>query len=106
VEKPVLIHPEGYMIILGTPPVLIGRHGGSEPVHVDLTEFEKDRLVSSRRHAEIISEDGEFYLRALKTRNGTFVGRDEILPGVSRLLKDNDVIQFGSGGVRLIFRKP
>jgi hypothetical protein len=106
VESPALIHPDGYMLILDTPPVLIGRHGGDEPVQVDLSEFEKGRLISSRRHARIVCEHEEYYLQAFKTRNGTFIGRDELQPGESRRLKNNDVIQFGSGGVRLVFRKP
>lgn len=106
VEQPSLINPEGYMIILDRPPILIGRKGGQPPVQVDLTEFEKGRMISSRQHARITLEHGDYYLQALKTRNGTFIGRDEIQPGESRLLKNNDVIQFGLGGVRLVFRKP
>lgn len=106
VEQPALIHPDGYMILLGKPPLLIGRKGGDKPVQVDLSEFEKDRWISSRSHAEIILEEGEYCLRALNTRNGTFIGREELKPGQVHPLKNNDVIQFGSGGVRLIFRKP
>lgn len=106
VEQPSLFHPEGFQIILGKPPILIGRQGGNRPVQVDLSEFEKDRLISSRCHAEIILNKSEYCLRAFNTRNGTFIGRDELKPDEVRALKDNDILQFGTGGVRFIFRLP
>ena len=106
IDQPSLIHPDGYLFVLDKLPILIGRKGGDKPVQIDLSEFEKDKLISSRCHAEIILDKGEYCLRAFKTRNGTFVGRDEIQPGEIRPLKNNDVIQFGFGGVRLIFREP
>jgi hypothetical protein len=106
VDQPTLIHPDGYLILLDKPPVLIGRNGGEKPVQVDLSEFEKGRLISSRCHAEIIAQKGEYAIRAFKTRNGTFVDREELKPGELRVLNNNDIIQFGTGGVRLVFRKP
>jgi hypothetical protein len=106
VEQPSLIHPDGFQIILGQPPILIGRQGGEKPVQVDLSEFEKGRLISSRRHAEIILKKSEYCLRAFNTRNGTFIGRDELKPDEVRPLRNNDIIQFGVGGVRLVFRLP
>ena len=106
VERPSLIHPDGYMIILDEPPVLIGRRGGERPVQVDLSEFEKDKMISSRCHAEILLEKGEYCLKAFNTRNGTFIGREELKPEETRLLKNNDILQFGAGGVRFVFRLP
>jgi hypothetical protein len=106
VEKPSLINPDGYLFILEKFPALIGRAGGKSPVDVDLSEFEKERFISSRCHAEIIHKDGVYFLHAFQTRNGTFVGREELQTDETRVLNDKDVIQFGVGGVRLIFRKP
>lgn len=106
IDRPSLIHPNGYLILLDKPPILIGRKGGKRPVQVDLSEFEKDRLISSREHAEIILNKGEYALRALNTRNGTFINRLELKAGEIHPIHNNDILQFGSGGVRLVFRKP
>jgi len=106
VDRPSLIHPDGYLFVLDQLPVLIGRKGGDKQVQIDLSEFEQERYISSRCHAEVILKDQLLCLHAFKTRNGTFIGRDEIQPGEVQALKNNDVIQFGMGGVRLIFREP
>ena len=106
VEQPSLIHPDGFIFVLDQLPILIGRKGGEKPIQIDLAEFEKDKFISSRCHAEIVLDKGKYCLHAFKTRNGTFIGRDELQPGEKRPLINNDIIQFGIGGVRLIFREP
>jgi len=51
--------------------------GRRETVQVDLSEFEKGRLISSASRG-IILKKSEYCLRAFNTRNGTFIGRDEL----------------------------
>jgi len=106
ISKPSLVSEKGLVFVLGDPPVLIGRKAmGTEPA-IDLAEIDYEN-ISSKKHAEIYSEDDKYYLHALKTTNGTFVNGTEIDPGSKRILEDKDVIQFGfSKGVKLTFRLP
>ena len=59
----------------------------------------------SRKHAEIVEQDGMHYLRDLGSTNGTFVNSEKIPEG-DRLLQDGDQIRLGSAEVSFVFRAP
>src|SRR5258708_6736587 len=63
----------------------------------------KDKLTS-RRHATVRYENGNYVLRDERSANGTFVNGQQVEEMVSRVLQDGDHI--GIGEHELIFRSP
>ncbi|RME60527.1 FHA domain-containing protein [Candidatus Parcubacteria bacterium] len=109
IDRPSLIStsPFGWVFEIGMPPMVIGRPDRGFIPDIDLTDLDKRRnFVASRRHAEIIMVNEQLAIKALKTLNGTFVNGQELLPGKWHILKNNDEIQFGRRGVKVIYRTP
>lgn len=102
VREPSLVSPKGWIFVLGQPPIRIGRASHAGRPEVDLTKLDPD-LVSSRLHAEILLEDGQYLLKPEPTTNGTFVNGVEVKPFEKHALKNGEVIQFGYEGVALTF---
>jgi hypothetical protein len=85
--------------------VIVGRvdpKRGLKP-EIDLTSIDP-RMTVSRQHARIRYEKTFFYIEDLKSRNKTRLGELPLVPLKPELLRDGDVVQFGS--VRLIFKVP
>ena len=62
---------------------------------IDLTSLDGQRTLS-RRHAKILSRDGEYFVREeMGVRNGTFVNGQRLLTGVEMKLESGDRIRFG-----------
>jgi len=62
---------------------------------LDLTNDDVDAKIS-RKHAKIISKNGQFFLEDLGSLNGTYVNRGErLVPGEPQSIKDGDEIIFG-----------
>ncbi len=101
-NQPALVSPEGWIFILGDPPISIGRASHGKKPDMDLTEIDPE-FASSRNHAEIIYEKSQYALIANPTTNGTFINGAEISPGKKCRLKDGDIIQLGFEGVKLYF---
>ena len=59
----------------------------------------------SRQHAEIVKTDNGYYLRDLKSTNGTFVNSNRIDAG-DHPLTDGDNIRLGASETTYIFRDP
>lgn len=71
----------------GQPSSLIGR---------DLSNFIiLDSRAVSRKHAEILEEGGQFYLRDLKSNNGTSLNHRQLAVQEKNLLKSGDTITIG-----------
>ena len=49
----------------------------------------------SRRHAEIIYRNGDYLLRDLGSKNGTFINEAPLAPGHVHVLKPRDRIRIG-----------
>ena len=47
----------------------------------------------SRRHAELIRRDGEYFVRDLESRNGTYVNNEKITG--EHALKEGDIVRLG-----------
>lgn len=54
----------------------------------------------------VLERNGIFELYAHDTANGTYVNGVELAPRDYKELGNNDIIQFGYGGVQLTFRIP
>src|SRR5262249_48117652 len=67
---------------------------GRDPVATALLDFP----TVSRRHAQILIGPDGATLEDLRSRNGTFVGRERVTS--SRLLSDGDEIRIGSVSVK------
>jgi CRP-like cAMP-binding protein len=72
----------------------IDRATGFTP-DIDVTPLDAERTLS-RRHAKIVSRDGEFFVREeMGTRNGTFVNGVRVQTGVDVKLSNGDRLRFG-----------
>ena len=58
-----------------------------------------DDVTVSRKHAEFVRRDGEFYVRDVGSLNGTYLAKDRI--DAEALLKGGDEVQIGK--YRLVF---
>ena len=62
---------------------------------IDLSELDTQRTLS-RRHATIVSRDGDYYVREeIGTRNGTFVNDTRVQTGVDVKIASGDRVRFG-----------
>jgi uncharacterized ubiquitin-like protein YukD len=85
---------------------LIGRNDPKSGifVEIDLSAYAADPKIISRRHAQIEQEGDRFYVVDLGSVNGTKLNEQRLTPREKKPLWDGDVLEFGKGGVRLIFR--
>ena len=83
---------------------IVGRALGGDEPDIDLGQLKGIADRVSRRHAEIIKNGAEYFIRDLGSLNGTYItgrgrlGRDQLYK-----LKDRDQVVFGSA--KLEFRK-
>ncbi|MGH7987692.1 MAG: protein kinase domain-containing protein [Candidatus Binataceae bacterium] len=85
--------------------VTIGRRTvPAEPVDIDLAILKRGNDLVSRRHAEIINQAGEYYIRDLGSSNGTYIGGRGRL-GRDQLYKLRDRDEIILGGTKLQFRR-
>jgi hypothetical protein len=102
-----LVHLNGDIFVrLRHTRALIGRADPAigyppESLDADLTTLDPDRTVS-RPHAMIVYSEGEFTVRDLYSPAGVFVNGMQISPSKTELIRNGDVLKFGS--VQLRFR--
>jgi hypothetical protein len=106
VSEPCLVSSRGLVFNLRKPTTLIGRNDENNSVDIDLSELENYCFISSRKHAEIIRSDQAYILHPYRTTNGTFLNGIELNAGEIYPLTNGDIIQFGSWGVQLAFKRP
>lgn len=91
-------------------PVLVDGSGREHPIRpgANVLGREGDIVVAdaraSRRHAQIVSEDGVLNLEDLGSTNGTLVNGEKLEPGVQRTLENGDKVSLG--GVELALSQP
>ncbi|HKV56465.1 MAG TPA: protein kinase [Candidatus Binataceae bacterium] len=85
--------------------IVVGRAGGNpDGIDLDLSILSRGIERISRRHAEIIKQGADYFIRDLGSANGTYVvgrgrlGRDQLYK-----LKDRDAVVLG--GAKLEFRR-
>lgn len=106
VEIATLLSEIGKSFALADGKVVLGRNSATKNIQndIDLSELDVKKIIS-RRHAMIERENDEYMLRDLDSRNGTFVNGRRLLTGQAHRLVSGDVIEFGSGGVKLTFTR-
>jgi|GEM_PF-1563265 len=75
--------------------VLIGRSGGRTPVDLDTTSFHGRELGVSRQHAEIVYDNGMFFVRDLKSTNGTWLNTGRLDPMKRYQVNAGDQLRLG-----------
>ncbi|MGJ3239164.1 MAG: FHA domain-containing protein [Anaerolineae bacterium] len=74
--------------------VLIGR-STDQPVDLDTTSFHGRELGVSRHHAEITYENGAYYVRDLKSTNGTWLNGERLDPMKKYRVTADDQLRLG-----------
>src|SRR5260370_38637367 len=90
----VVVDPSGHRstVMINAQPFRIGRQAGNQVVMRDNR--------ASRVHAEIVLEQGEYWIEDLKSRHGTFVNGAKIQ---GHKLKEEDRLDFGPDSYQWIF---
>lgn len=85
---------------------VLGRNSSSKNIlnDIDLSKLDEKKIIS-RRHAMIQRINNEFILHDLDSRNGTFINGTRLSSAKPHTLASGDVIEFGSGGVKLTFTR-
>lgn len=101
-----LLAENGKSFPLAAETIVLGRDSTSKNIHndIDLSELDIKKIIS-RRHATIQRENDEYTIYDLDSRNGTFLNGERISAAQPQKLTPGDVIQFGSGGVKLTFTR-
>ncbi|MHB1293979.1 MAG: protein kinase domain-containing protein [Anaerolineae bacterium] len=82
---------------------LIGRHGGTLPVDLDLDFYDPEGFVS-RNHARVTVQQRRYHLEDLESANGTYVNGQRIAPNTPILLRNGDRIRMGRVVLRFQIR--
>ncbi len=102
IREPCRVGNQGVILMLGHPPIRIGRASRGHRPDIDLTELDPER-TASRHHSTILLEGDAYQLVARPTTNGTLLNGLALEPEVPHPLHDGDQIQFGTDGVQLTF---
>lgn len=62
---------------------------------LDLGPYHGAELGVSRYHAEIVYKEGEYFLKDMGSRNGTWINQSKIQPYRQMPLHDSDQLRFG-----------
>jgi serine/threonine protein kinase len=90
--------------IRGTRTVVGRAEGRADAVDIDLSRLRRSVERVSRRHAEIIKQGADYFIRDLGSLNGTYIaGRGRL--GRDQLYKLRDRDELILGGAKLEFRK-
>jgi serine/threonine protein kinase len=103
-ETPIFYAENGKSFPLNAERIVIGRNSSSGNVMNDIDLASLDtKKITSRQHAAVQRKNDMFLLYDLNSRNGTFVNGERISSREPYTLKPGDVVEFGSGGVKLVF---
>lgn len=99
-----LLAENGKSFALASEMVILGRNSSSQNIKndIDLSDLDVKKIIS-RRHAMIKRQNNEFILYDLDSRNGTFLNGERLTSTQPRTLASGNVIEFGTGGVKLTF---
>jgi serine/threonine protein kinase len=101
-----LLGEDGRIFSLTSENVVLGRDSTARNIRndIDLTDLDVKKIVS-RRQARVQTQNNEFLLFDLNSRNGTFLNGERLVPDKPHTLVPGDVIEFGSKGVKLTFTR-
>lgn len=66
-----------------------------------VTDFRIFNNMVSRKHADILKEQGQYYICDLGSTNGTYLCGKRIQPGVKELLSDGMIIEFANSKFKI-----
>ncbi len=105
VKEPCFIAASGNIFPIRNVQNWVGRPDkGFRPEINLIGEEDKENPTVSRRHAQILSEDGKYFLRPKPSVWGTFARGQELRHSQVYELRDGDQVKFGD--VVMIFRLP
>lgn len=81
-------------------PIIVGRSPRND---LDLSVFGQAARSVSRQHAQISLSNGRLTIIDLDSRNGTFVGTQQIAPGKVVFLRRDNVIRLGNLELSILF---
>jgi serine/threonine protein kinase len=101
-----LLAENGKAFHLASDVIVLGRNSATKNItnDIDLSDLDVKKIIS-RRHASIRREKDEFVLYDLESRNGTFLNGKRLPASQPYRLAPGDVIEFGTGGVKLTFTR-
>ena len=101
-----LLAENGKSFALASDMVVLGRNSATKNIQndIDLSDLDTKKIIS-RRHAMVQRKNNEFVLNDLDSRNGTFINGQRLSSTQPHTLASGDVIEFGSGGVKLTFTR-
>ena len=79
----------GKKVYISKFPFRIGKAG-------DIKDLELITNAISRKHADILKEQGQFYVVDLDSTNGTYINDKKIQPGVKEMLTDGVLVNFAN----------
>jgi pSer/pThr/pTyr-binding forkhead associated (FHA) protein len=99
-----LVKENGDQFPLTLKQITLGRNSATKNIinDIDLSSLDLKKIIS-RRHAMVELQNNEFYLHDLHSHNGSFLNGERVAPHKPQKLKSGDVIEIGSGGVKLKF---
>lgn len=83
-------------IILNKPSFIIGRLKNQ-------ADYISSNSTVGKVHAEIICQDGAYYVRDLNSRNGTYINGERIVSNALHAIKNNDSIAFANSEYKFIW---
>ncbi len=87
--------------------IIVGRAASSgEQVGLDLSPYGGYRGGVSRKHAQIMLEDGTLYLEDLDSTNGTRINGFQLEPNIQYRLRSGDELEFARVYMTVHFEKP
>lgn len=101
-----LLAENGISFPISEAETILGRNSSSKSIlnDIDLSKLDEKKIIS-RRHAMIQRKNNDFTLHDLDSRNGTYINGIRLSSTTPHALQNDDVIEFGSGGVKLTFTR-
>lgn len=91
--------------VLVNRPIIIGRSDVGSEVDIDLTSAGGYRLGISRQHVRLTTEGNAIVAMDLQSRNGTRLNGETMRPMQPYHLRDGDILQMSSLGLRVSLGK-
>lgn len=85
---------------------VLGRMSGETDgvVHINLSEFDADKLGVSRRHAMLTRDEDRLFVSDLGSTNHTFVNTQRLQENDQFVVRDGDALKLGNLVMRVFFK--
>ena len=83
------------IVVTGTNVIRLGRADSQVKPTVDFSKYHARELGVSRNHAEIVFNDGSYFIKDNGSTNGTWINGEKIAPYRQIPLRDSDQVRLG-----------